>query len=105
MEILIILLLLGLIGAAIGQRKGQPIGGFLLGFLLGPIGLVIVVLHNGGTRKCPDCAERVQGEANVCKHCGYRFPPGSAQKPSVIGPLGITVLVIIGVLLVLGLAS
>jgi hypothetical protein len=25
------------------------------------------------TKKCPDCAETVLLDANVCKHCGYRF--------------------------------
>jgi hypothetical protein len=25
------------------------------------------------TKKCPDCAETVLADANVCKHCGYRF--------------------------------
>jgi hypothetical protein len=25
------------------------------------------------TKKCPDCAEAVLADANVCKHCGYRF--------------------------------
>lgn len=24
-------------------------------------------------KRCPDCAEYVAAEANVCKHCGYRF--------------------------------
>jgi Uncharacterised protein family UPF0547 len=25
------------------------------------------------TKKCPDCAETVLADANVCFHCGYRF--------------------------------
>lgn len=24
-------------------------------------------------KRCPDCAETVQYEAKVCKHCGFRF--------------------------------
>jgi Uncharacterised protein family UPF0547 len=32
------------------------------------------------TKKCPDCAETILADANVCKHCGYRFTPTSAPK-------------------------
>lgn len=28
------------------------------------------------TKKCPDCAELVQPDARVCKHCGCRFDGG-----------------------------
>jgi ribosomal protein S27E len=39
-------------------------------------------------KKCPDCAERVLADAQVCKHCGYRFGKadtrdgGSYLKPT-----------------------
>ena len=29
--------------------------------------------RQAGTKKCPGCAETVLADANVCKHCGYRF--------------------------------
>ena len=35
----------------------------------------VMLLRSGQakTKKCPDCAETVLADANVCKHCGYRF--------------------------------
>lgn len=30
--------------------------------------------------KCPDCAELVRREANVCKHCGVRLIPQPAAE-------------------------
>jgi hypothetical protein len=32
---------------------------------------------------CPDCCETIKSEANVCKHCGYRFSPPVAAVRSV----------------------
>ena len=35
----------------------------------------------GSKKKCPECAELVQPDALVCRHCGYRFE--SAERPEV----------------------
>ena len=31
-------------------------------------------------KKCPDCAEVVLVDANVCRHCGYRFNTEHATR-------------------------
>ncbi len=77
----------GLIGVVIGERKGRPFAGFVFGALLGPIGWVVVLLgpdlkaqqEATRLRKCPYCAELVQPDAKVCKHCGRDIAPLVAQ--------------------------
>lgn len=74
------------IGSSITSRRtGNIASGFWIGFLLGPIGLLICLfigsddakkgnlLATGQRKKCPMCAELVQPEALICKHCGHRF--------------------------------
>jgi hypothetical protein len=34
------------------------------------------------TKKCPDCAETILSDANVCKHCGYRFAEAAKGSPA-----------------------
>jgi len=43
----------------------------LLGILLAPVGWL---WFRAVSKPCPDCAERVDKDARVCKHCGHRFP-------------------------------
>jgi hypothetical protein len=33
------------------------------------------------TKNCPECAETVLAAARVCKHCGHRFAPPTADQP------------------------
>lgn len=72
-EIIVLWVICGLIGAAIGGRKGiNPAGAFLAGVFLGPFS-VLMVFVSSKVKKCPKCAENVQKEAKVCKHCNHQF--------------------------------
>ena len=65
--------------------QGLPPEYFWLLFL-GPIGLVVLVLaigrqsslsdqvRRGAWRRCPHCAERIQGAAKICRYCGREVP-------------------------------
>lgn len=87
MEVLIVFwLICGGVAAMIANSKGgSAFVGFLLGALLGPLGIIASFfiggedaqadkqLATGDRKKCPRCAELVQPDALVCKHCGHEF--------------------------------
>jgi hypothetical protein len=56
---------------------GGAVGVVGAGILSGTWGPVGVPAWERRTKRCPDCAETVLADANVCKHCGHRFdsPP------------------------------
>lgn len=75
----------GLIGSAIASAKGRnTIGWFLICAIIPIFGIFIILLmpnlkdqaiyiREKNSKQCEKCAETVQLEALVCKHCGHAF--------------------------------
>lgn len=78
MGLLLLAIVCGVLGALVRNTKGEPVVGFFAGLFLGPLGVILAAAWPAdargpaGTKQCPDCAEWVKVDANVCKHCGYR---------------------------------
>jgi len=95
MTILVVLVLLGLIPAAIAQSKGRS---FFAWWVYGALVFIVALPHallmppnlavletrqlaDGGYRKCPYCAEVIKRDAAVCRFCG-RDVVGLQTMPS-----------------------
>lgn len=79
-------ILCGVGAAMIASARGGNAGmAAVVGFLFGPFGLLFALfmrneqaqadkqIADGDRKKCPRCAELVQPDALVCKHCGAEF--------------------------------
>lgn len=87
MEVFIVFWLIcgGVAAMIANSRGGDGMMGFIAGVLLGPLGIVVACfmggekavadkqLADGAMKKCPRCAELVQPDAQICKHCGHEF--------------------------------
>jgi hypothetical protein len=79
MLLAILLILMG-----IGLIVAIPLLGWIPGIVLILIGVIVGILalvgrgvgalaSIGTTKRCPDCRSKIPVDANVCRHCGFRF--------------------------------
>lgn len=68
-------LILMIVTGVLASRRGRSvIGWLLLALIFTPIVLLILlVLPDRSVKVCPQCAEEVKRDAQVCRFCGYEF--------------------------------
>jgi len=88
MEFLIIVILIGLIPAAIARSKGES---FVVWWIYGSLLFIVALPHallkkpdakaieqqqlTAGGKKCQHCAEIIKADAKVCRYCGRDVVP------------------------------
>lgn len=71
-------ILIGLFAAE--RKKFNMLGGAVVGALLGPLAVLMFFASGPKMKLCPYCAEQVQLQARVCKHCHKDLPVAMAAS-------------------------
>lgn len=89
MELILIWIVFSIIVAVVANSRGRNAFGWLiLACIISPLLALIVLvvlpshggshswmdLYEGRVKRCPQCAEFIQAQAIVCKHCGRDVP-------------------------------
>lgn len=80
-------LIIGVVCAVIAIGKGRSgFGWFILGCIFGPLALLCAAVMSRESRQderalktCPHCAEKVQLQAILCKHCHQPLEKGQCS--------------------------
>jgi len=81
-DTLLVLIVIGaLLGGVFGAWRGHNIVvAILVSALLFPIGTLLVLLVPG-KKRCPQCKERIERRALICRFCQYGFGQAPATAP------------------------
>jgi hypothetical protein len=78
-------LVFGIVASVIAYGKGRnSLGWFLAGCAIGPFALIVALLPavpaDGRYVRCLACAEVIQADATVCRHCGTVVTEGVPES-------------------------
>ncbi len=62
-------LLCAIVATVLGAQKNAALTSFVAGLLFGPLGILVVVISAGNTKRCPACRKNVDPKATICPYC------------------------------------
>lgn len=64
------------------NRSG--IAWFFISLLISPLisAIILLIIGDGNTEKCPSCKGKVDASAKVCMHCNYQLKPSTTTNNS-----------------------